>query len=495
MALWERLPPRQALVAAEAAPTGVRQAVLLLCGLAFAMASLPADAARQRVDLIVEGAHVVTMDPARPLIVDGAVAVDGGAIVAVDTRAAIHERFRSRDTIAGDERVVMPGLVNGHTHAAMVLFRGLVDDLDLMTWLTKYIFPMEGRFVDPEFVRVGVRLACWEMIRGGTTTLVDMYFYPDVAATEYEACGLRAILGAPMIDYPSPGYSGWDDSFAGGRKFVAAWTGKPGRVRAAFAPHAPYSVSAEHLAQVLVAARELKAPIMIHLAEDASELATVVERYDVTPILHLDQLGLLAHPLIAAHVVMPAPEEIEKLANANVGVIHNPTSNLKTGAGVSPVPEMLQAGVKIGLGTDGAASNNDLDLWGEIKLAALLHKGASHDPAAIPAAVALRMATQGGADAIGLGAETGSLVAGKRADLIQVALDDPRLTPLYDVVSHLVYAVTPQDVVTTVVDGQVLMRDRKVLTLDATRVRAAAVRRGAEIRAALAEKGPEKGPE
>ena len=448
-----------------------------------------ASAARENtaVDLIVEGEHVVTMDERAPLIADGAVAVDDGVIAAVGPRDEIRKRYRARETIEGKGRVLMPGLVNGHAHSAMVLFRGLADDLDLMTWLQRYIFPMEARFVDEEFIRTGMRLACWEMIRGGTTTFVDMYFYPEVAAKIVGQCGLRAILGAPMIDFPSPGFKGWDDSFAAGRKFARDWSKRTGRIRPALAPHAQYTVTPEHLQQALAAARELSVPIVIHVSEDQAEVDTVGKRYGHTPIAQLERLGLLAHPLIAAHVVLPTPAEIPLLAKAGIGVIHNPTSNLKTGAGIAPLPDLLAAGVKVGLGTDGAASNNDLDLWGEIKLAALLHKGVRHQPRAIPAATALRLATQGGAEAIGLGASIGSLTAGKRADMIQVSLESARLAPLYDVISHLVYAVGPQDVVTSVVDGRVLMRDGRVRTLDESRVRAAAQAHAQRIRAALAE--------
>lgn len=465
---------------------------LLLSFACLAAQATPRDSAveprigKLNIDLIVEGEHVVTMDDARPLLGNGAVAIDDGVIVAVDTRFEVHRRYRARTILPGDGRVLMPGLVNGHTHSAMVLFRGLADDLDLMTWLQRYIFPMEARFVDEDFVRTGMRLACWEMIRGGTTTFVDMYFYPEVAARVVEHCGLRAILGAPMIDFPSPGFKGWDDSFAAGRKFARHWAKRTGRIRPALAPHAQYTVTPEHLEQVLAVARELSVPIVIHVSEDKAEVDTVEKRYGHTPIEQLARLGLLEHPLIAAHVVLPTPAEIPLLARAGIGVVHNPTSNLKTGAGISPVPDLLAGGVRVGLGTDGAASNNDLDLWGEIKLAALLHKGIRHDPSAIPARTALRMATQGGADAIGLGRTIGSLTPGKRADLIQVSLASARLAPLYDVVSHLVYVVGPQDVVTTIVEGKVLMRDARVLTLDEGVVRAAAQAHADRIRAALA---------
>ncbi|MEE8370879.1 MAG: amidohydrolase family protein, partial [Sphingomonadales bacterium] len=229
-------------------------------------------AERQRVDLIVSASIIVTMDEKQPVIDDGAVAIDGGIIVAVGKRAAITAKFAGRQEISGKDRVLLPGLINGHTHAAMTLFRGVADDLDLMTWLQEYIFPLEARFVDADFVRVGMRLACWEMIRGGTTTFVDMYFYPDVGAEVVEACGLRAIIAAPMIDFPSPGFKGWEDSFAEGLEFVKRWKGKSDRIYPALAPHAPYTVSPEHYLEALAAAKELGIPVTTHLSEDTAEL-------------------------------------------------------------------------------------------------------------------------------------------------------------------------------------------------------------------------------
>ncbi|HUF12402.1 MAG TPA: amidohydrolase [Longimicrobiales bacterium] len=440
---------------------------------------------RESIDLIVHGEYVVTMDAAQPVIEDGAVAIDGGRIAAVGGRAAIESSYTARETIPGHDRVLMPGLVNGHTHAAMVLFRGLADDLPLMRWLQEYIFPMEARFVDAEFVRVGVRLACWEMIRGGTTTFVDMYFHPEVAAEVVDDCGLRAILAAPMIDFPSPGFTGWDDSFAAGVAFAEAWAGRSERVAPALGPHAAYTVSPEHLQQAWAAARRLGVPISVHLAEDASETATIRERHGTTPVRHFERLGLLDQPTIAAHVVWPDLSEMAILARSRAGAIHNPTSNLKTGAGISPVPDMLAAGVRVGLGTDGAASNNDLDMWEEIRLAALLHKGVRRETTVMPAHVVLCLATHCGAEAIDMGDEIGALVPGLRADLIQVSLASPRLAPLYDVVSHLVYVVDAQDVVTTIVSGRVLMRDGVVLTIDGDAAAADAARIADSIRAAL----------
>ncbi|MEM7613205.1 MAG: amidohydrolase family protein [Pseudomonadota bacterium] len=424
------------------------------------------------VDLIVEGRYVVTMDDAFSVIEDGAVAIAGGEIVAVDRAASVHERYSAKRTIAGDNQVLMPGLINGHTHASMVLFRGIADDLDLMTFLYERIFPVEGRFVDAGFVRTGMQLACYEFIKGGTTSFVNMYFYPGIAAEVVKDCGLRAILSAPLNDYPSPGHEGWDDSLASGVKYVKAWKGKHSRITPGFSPHAPYTVSPDHYAQVAAIAKTLEVPVTTHLSEDAAERDFVVEAYDTTSIKHLERTGLFQNQVIAAHVVVPTDDELSVLATADVGVIHNPTSNLKTGAGIAPVTKMLAAGIDVGLGTDGAASNNDLDLWEEIRLAALLQKGRLNDPTVMPAASALKMATSGGAAAIGFQDQVGRLAVGLRADMIQLTLDDLRSAPVYDIISHLVYVMGSRDVVTTIVDGQVLMQDGEVLTIDRERVAA-----------------------
>lgn len=443
---------------------------------------------KETVDLIVHGRYVVTMTVEKAVIEHGAVAVRDGIIVAVGPSGDISKKYTAQKEVSGKDRILMPGLVNGHTHTAMVLFRGIADDLALMEWLQNYIFPMEGQFVDPEFIEVGMNLACLEMIRGGTTSFVDMYFYGDRGADVIEACGLRAIMGAPSIDFPSPGFKGWDDSFAAAVEFVKNRKSKSGRITPAFAPHAPYTVSAEHLRQLSKVAKELNAPVTTHLSEDRAELAQIRERYDTTPILHVKNLGLLENKLIAAHVVHPTEEEIKLLVKYKVGVIHNPTSNLKTAAGISPVPQMLKQGVRIGLGTDGAASNNDLNMWEEIRLAALLHKGVQYDATVIPAEVALHMATSGGAEAVGLDHLVGDISVGKRADLIQVDLSGPHMTPLYNVISHLVYAVSRSDVVTTIVDGNILMEDGKVLTLDAEKIRQKANEIAARITQALNKK-------
>ncbi len=463
-------------------------AKLLISALVISLSAQTLGATAQKlnpVDLIVHGRYVVTMAQDNPVIENGAVAVRNGIIVAVGTDREIAAGFSAKREIDGKDRILLPGLINGHTHTAMVLFRGMADDLALMEWLQNYIFPMEAQFVDVEFIEAGMNLACLEMIRGGTTSFVDMYFYANTGADVIESCGLRAILGSPSIDFPSPGFEGWDDSFAAAVDFVKNRKSISGRVIPAFAPHAPYTVSVEHLTQVSKIAKELDAPISIHLSEDRVELALVLDRYNTTPIKHVASLGLLENNLIVAHVVHPTDEEIGLLAKYKVGVIHNPTSNLKTAAGVSPVPKMLSQGVRVGLGTDGAVSNNDLNMWEEIRLAALIHKGVNYDATVMPAEIVMNIATKGGAEAVGLGHLVGDIAIGKRADLIQVDLSGPHMTPLYNVISHLVYAVSSSDVVTTIVDGNILMADGKVLSLDEEIVRQKANEIAARITRAL----------
>lgn len=439
----------------------------IVCGILSGTAYGKDEAIQEKAhaDLIVAGRYVVTMDDTRPLIENGAVAILGDSIVAVGPREEIEAGYTAPQTIEGTNRVLMPGLVNGHTHAAMVLFRGMADDLPLMTWLEDYIFPMEARHVDADFIAAGTALACYEMIRGGTTSFVDMYFYPDVIAETVVECGLRAVVGAPLVDFPFPGSSDWEDGYAKALAFIKHWKGRHDRITPALAPHAPYTVSEAHLQESFAAARTLDVPIMIHLAEAESERDMTREKYRKTPVELLADMGMLTQTTLAAHVVWPTQGDIELLAHSAVGVIHNPTSNLKLGVGIAPVPAMLSAGVRVGLGTDGAGSNNDLDLWEEMRLAALIHKGVAQDSTVVPAQAALYMATRGGALAAGL-PETGALKPGLKADMIQVALDRAHLTPLYNVASQLVYAANSGDVVTSIVAGRVLMRDREVLSLN-----------------------------
>lgn len=451
----------------------------------YGVAAVAAAEEKKPADLIVQGDFVLTMEPGAEVIERGAIAVIDGDIVAVGSASDIQARFDAPQTISGAGKVLMPGLVNGHTHSSMVLFRGMADDLPLMSWLQDYIFPMEGRYVDPALVEAGTRLACWEMITSGTTSFVDMYFYPDVIADVVVKCGMRAVVAAPMIDFPSPGFSGWDDSFAAGVDFARRWKGKHPRITPALAPHAPYTVSKAHLQAAFSAARDLGVPVSIHVAEDQAEVKTVDDNYGMSSISLLSGMGMLEHRTIAAHVVWPTDNDIAALAGSMAGPVHNPTSNMKTGAGIAPVAKMLAAGVNVGLGTDGAASNNDLNLWQEMRLAALIHKGAAMDPTLVTAEQALDMATRMGAMAVGLGDQVGTLSVGRRADMIQVAIDNPRFQPLYNIVSHLVYVATGADVVTSIVDGAILIQDGEVKTIDVAAMKADIDAIASKIRADL----------
>ncbi len=438
------------------------------------------------IDLIIEGDYVVTMDPGRRIIANGAVAVHDSVILAVSSANEIRSVYSAADTLPGAGRIVLPGLINGHSHAAMTLLRGVADDLALMDWLNNYIFPAEVAFVDAEFVRIGTELACWEMLRGGTTTFVDMYYYPDTIAEVVERCGMRALISATVIGQRSPDAEGADDSIGKGLGFIDRWQGRHPRITPIFGPHANYTLNAEELAATRDAALDRGVPISIHLSESPYEVQNAKDTYGTTSIEMLESIGFFEGPTIAAHVVWPTETEIPILAKRKVGVIHNPTSNMKIASGIAPVTAMLDAGVRVGLGTDGAASNNDLDLWEEMRLAAFLQKVDRMDPEALPAMTVLSMATDGGARAIGLGETIGSLEPGKQADIIQVAFDDVHHVPMYDVVSHLVYVSDEQDVASVVVDGTVLVRDGVLSSLDTTRIAKEAQALAARIQDALA---------
>lgn len=440
------------------------------------------------IDLIIAGDYVVTMDPNSSVIQNGAVAINDGLIIAIGNADKINGRYTAKRNLEGNNRIVMPGLINGHSHAAMTLLRGVADDLALMDWLNNYIFPAEVEFVDPEFVRIGTELACWEMIRGGTTTFVDMYYYPDVIAQVVEQCGMRAFVSATVIDQRSPDAESAADSLVKGKVFVDNWKGRNSRITPIYGPHADYTLNAEQLAATRAAANEAGVPVSIHMSESPFELQYSKQTYGTTTIDFMESIGFLDGPTIGAHVVWPTEEEIKILAERKVGVIHNPTSNMKIASGISPVTDMLNAGVRVGLGTDGAASNNDLDMWEEMRLASFLQKVDKMDPEVLSASTVLKMATSGGAEAIGIRDKVGALEVGMRADVIQVSFDDVHFVPTYDVISHLVYVADEQDVASVTVDGRLLMHDGEFLTIDTDRVRREATELAARIQAALAER-------
>jgi len=441
-----------------------------------------------QIDLIVQGEYVVSMDEAGTVYENGAVAIDENLIVAIGPAGQILADYSAVETLGGQDRIVMPGLVNGHSHAAMTLLRGVADDLALMEWLNNYIFPAEVEFVDAEFVRIGTELACWEMIRGGTTTFVDMYYFPDAIADVVERCGMRAMISATVIDQRSPDAENADDSIRKGNGFIERWQGRNERITPIYGPHANYTLNAEQLSATRDAAMKYGVPISIHLSESPFEVQYSKDTYGMTSINLLESIGFFEGPTIAAHVVWPTEEEIPILAEREVGVIHNPTSNMKIASGIAPITDLLAAGVRVGLGTDGAASNNDLDMWEEMRLASLLQKVDRMNPEVLSATTVLTMATRGGATAIGLGKQIGSLEVGKRADVIQVAFDDVHHVPTYDVVSHLVWVSDEQDVTSVIVDGRVLMKEGEMLTIDTARVASEADAFAARIQAALDER-------
>ena len=440
-------------------------ALALVVVIGGALAVVWSQGTQRPVSLVVTGATVVTMDPMGSVIPNGAVAVDGTDIVGVGPADAIARQFRGTETINAAGQVVLPGLINTHTHAPMVLFRGLADDLSLMEWLTKYIFPAEAKTVSPEFVRAGTRLAALEMIQSGTTTFADMYYFEEEIAKETRTAGMRGVLGETIIQFPVADAKTPAEGLARAEAFIKAFKGDA-LITPAVAPHAIYTNDAA----TLTAARELSkrygVPTLIHLAETQDEVKTTQEKHKQSPVAYLDGLGFLGPGVLAAHGVWVSDAEVGVLKAKGVGVSHNPESNMKLASGTAPVPAYLRAGVALGLGTDGAASNNDLDMFEAMRTASFLHKLQSMDPRVVSAKEALQMATIGGARALGMERQIGSLEVGKHADLIVVSMSAARQTPMYDPISHLVYVTRGDDVRTTIVNGRVLMRDRRMLTLN-----------------------------
>ncbi|MDX2044392.1 MAG: amidohydrolase [Acidobacteriota bacterium] len=435
-------------------------AVVLLSGQRRAGSSV------NSVDLLITGGTVVTMDGERRIFDNGFVAIRGERIVAVGDAAQLAAKnYQAKQTIDARGKIVLPGLVNAHGHVPMTLFRGIADDLNLQDWLTKFIFPAEAKNVTREFVVAGTQLGLAEMIRGGITTYADMYYFEDAIAEETKRAGMRGVLGETVIDFPVADNKTWPEAMAYCERFLNRWKGDS-LITAAIAPHAPYTVSTEHLNEVRALAERLDAPILTHLAEAPTETEFIAKTYNTRPALYLERINFLSPRVLAAHVVHVNDEEIAILKRREVGVAHCPQSNMKLASGTAPVPAMLKAGLRLGLGTDGAASNHDLSLWEEVDSAAKLHKLISGDPTAVPAQDVLAMATIGGARALHLEKEIGSLEAGKRADVILVDLNALHLTPIYNPLSHLVYATKASDVSDTIVNGRVLMRNRRLLTLN-----------------------------
>ncbi|MGQ9907669.1 MAG: amidohydrolase family protein [Candidatus Flexifilum sp.] len=433
-----------------------------------------------QIERLLVGGLVVTMDEAFQVFPDGAVAIAGDTIAAVGPRAALESQYQADEVIDCAGKIVMPGLINAHCHAPMTLLRGVADDLRLDVWLLGYMMPTEREFVSPEFCRLGTLLACAEMIRSGITAFADMYYFEaDIAAAVAEA-GMRGVLGETVMKFPAPDAPTYEDSLAYCRRYIEAWRGHP-LVVPAVAPHAPYSNTEETLRLCVDLAVEYDVPLLIHLAETRLEVDDSLRDHGQTVVTRMRDLGLFKAQVLAAHCVHIDHGEMRTLRDHDATAAHCPTSNLKLASGIAPVADMLAAGVTVGIGTDGPASNNDLDMFEEIRLAAILAKTEANDPTALPARQALLMATRQGAEALFLGDITGSLAAGKRADLIILDARPLHNTPQFDrdpnaVYSRIVYAGHASDVESVMVNGVWLMRDRQLLTIDE-----AAVKREAEV--------------
>jgi 5-methylthioadenosine/S-adenosylhomocysteine deaminase len=452
----------------------------VLAVLAIAAVQAP----RRAVSLIVIGGTVITENAAHQVLSPGAIAIDGTDIVAIDTPNAIIRGFSAAETIDELGNVVLPGLVNTHTHAPMVMYRGLADDLALMDWLQKYILPAEAKTVSPEMVRIGTRLAALEMIESGTTTYADMYYFEEEIAKTTRDAGLRGVLGQTIIQFPVADAKTPAEGLKRAESFIKSFR-NDSLIVPAVAPHALYTNDAATLVACAALGRKYGVPVLIHLAETEDEVKIAREQHQATPVGYLESLGFWGPRTLAAHGVWVNDDDIQILKKHGVGVSHNPESNMKLASGTAPVTKYLAAGIALGLGTDGAASNNDLDMFGAMRQASFLAKLATHDPTAVPAQTALDMATIGGARALGMEKLIGSLEVGKRADLITVSMGAARQTPMYDPISHLVYVTRGDDVRSTIVNGKVLMKNRELRTLDREAVIDAANRLSEKVRAAV----------
>jgi 5-methylthioadenosine/S-adenosylhomocysteine deaminase len=465
--------------------TKTARGALILIAAVVMLISVAVAQEKQNVDLIVSGGMVVTMDSARAIYQDGSVAVRGDSIVAVGPRAEIEARYQSAQVIDARGHLVLPGLINGHTHVPMTLFRGLHDDVTLNDWLYKYIFPAEAKNVNEEFVRWGTRLAAAEQIRAGVTTFADMYYFEDAIAEETKAAGMRGVLGETFIDFPAPDNKSEVEMLAYTERFLKRWQGDP-LIHAAPAPHSIYTCSKKTLQDAAALARRYHAPILIHVAEMKKEWEDSEKANGMSPVQYLDKIGVLGPDVVAAHCIFVDEADRMLLAHRGVGCVHNPSSNMMIASGVSPVPEMRAAGVAVGLGTDGpAGSNNDLDLMEEIDLAAKLAKISKMDPLALNAKSVVEMATIDGARALHMEKEIGSLEAGKKADLILISLDQPNAVPMYEIYAQIAYALKGSDVATVIIGGKIVMQDHLLLTVDERKVLEKAREYGKSVKSSL----------
>ena len=443
----------------------------LFCSFLLFVSALAAESA----DWIWTGRYVVTMDPERRVIENGAIAIRSERILAVGSKSEIERRYQARQHLDRPDAILAPGLIDTHTHAAMSLFRGIADDLRLQDWLEHYIFPAEARNVTPEFVRWGTRLGCLEMLLSGTTTYTDMYYFEDVVAEATKEAGMRGVLGETIIGFPSPDAKTPNDALAFTDRYLSRFHGDP-LIVPAVAPHAIYTNSDETLKACRALANRHDAPLVIHLSETKHENDECMAKRHATPTQALDALGVFNGRTVAAHAVWVDEADLAILKSRGVGIAHCPSSNMKLASGIAPVTRMLELDLAVGLGPDGpAGSNNDFNMFEEMDLAAKLQKVTTGDPRSLPAAAAVEMATIRGARALGMEKEIGSLESGKRADLISIRLDRPNAVPLYNVYSQMVYALKGSDVEDVMVNGKLLVKDAQPLTLNAAQIEAKAM--------------------
>lgn len=431
----------------------------------------------QQFDILIKNGTLLTMDKNNTRIENGCLGILGDTIAHIGSQETIGLRAECEIDAGGG--LVLPGLINAHTHAAMTLFRGLADDLPLMDWLNNYIFPAESR-MDADFVHTGALLACAEMILSGTTTFCDMYLFEDETAKAADQAGMRCLAGEVLYDFPSPNYGPVAEGLRYTESLIRKWQDHP-LISIAVEPHATFTCSPDLLRSTYELASKYEVPLIIHLAETLHEVAEVTEKYGKTPVMHLDSLGVMNPRLIADHCVHLEEDDMQVLVERGVKVVHNPESNMKLASGIAPVPELLARGATLGLGTDGCASNNNLDLFSEMDTAAKLHKVKHMDPTAIDALTVLRMATIEGAKALGLDSITGSLETGKKADIIIIDTGKPHLTPLYNPYSHLVYAARGNDVSHSFINGRPVMENRNLLTLDIQEILAHAQEKARQV--------------
>ncbi len=433
----------------------------------------------KKADLLVKNAIIITMDPARHVIHSGYLSVVADTIESVGQGDPPH--ISASKEIDAKGGMVLPGLINCHTHASMTLFRGLADDLPLMDWLEHYIFPVESR-MDAHFVKVGALLACAEMIMSGTTTFCDMYLFEDQVAEAASEAGMRALVGEVLYDFDSPNYGPVEKGLEYTEQLIQQWNNHP-LISVAVEPHSLFTCGPELLKKAGELSKKHAVPLIVHLAETEAEVDEVKSKYGKGPVEHLESLGLLDSNLIASHCVHLTGQDMEKLASAGVRVAHNPESNMKLASGVAPVPEMIKAGIAVGLGTDGCASNNNLDMLAEMDSAAKLHKLHHMDPTAMDALSVLEMATIKAAEVLGMEELIGSIEPGKKADFIVIDTNRPHLVPLYNPYSHLVYAASGHDVVHAVIDGHMVMEGGELRTLDLSQLIASAQEQAKRVRA------------